>query len=92
MEQGIEIGRRARSFYPGGTPIEEPNLNRAAELTTTAISDPDISVIYEGTFLFGEFATKADILKRKGFLRRYYQEIIAYVVFIVIVFLLLRTC
>ena len=31
------------------------------------------------------------ILKRKGFLRRYYQEIIAYVVFIVIVFLLLWT-
>lgn len=34
---------------------------------------------------------KASILKRKGFLRRYYQEIIVYVVFITVVFLFLWT-
>ena len=65
IEQGIEIGRRARGLYPGGLIIDETDIASASRKTRSLMNDPKVSIIFEGAFLVGGFATKADILKRK---------------------------
>lgn len=66
IEQGIEIGNRARSLYPGGLLIDETRIVSASARTKSAIDDRSISIIFEGAFLTDGFAARADILKRKG--------------------------
>jgi len=66
MEQGIEIGIRSRELYPDGILVRGMDLSSALEKTRSLMNDSNISVIFEGTFLIDGFATKADILKRKG--------------------------
>ncbi len=65
MEQGIEIGRRARELYPDGVLIDKRNIVSASEKTKSLMDDPNTSAIFEGTFLIDGFAAKADVLKRK---------------------------
>ncbi|MDA2939145.1 DUF2779 domain-containing protein, partial [Acidobacteria bacterium AH-259-A15] len=65
IEQGIEIGNRAKSLYPGGVLIDETTTASACARTRSAIDDPSISIIFEGAFLTGGVAARADILKRK---------------------------
>jgi hypothetical protein len=66
IEQGIEIGRRARELYPEGLLIEDKWTKPASKKTEKAMNDPDIPVIFEGAFFIDGFAARADILKRKG--------------------------
>jgi len=66
MEQGIEIGRRARELYPDGILIDKEGIASASEKTKILMNNPDVSIIFEGTFLIDDLATKADILKRKN--------------------------
>jgi hypothetical protein len=63
-EQGIEIGRRGRSFHPRGVLVNESGLESAAERTKDLMTDSRVSTIYEGTFLVDGYVAKADILKR----------------------------
>jgi len=63
MEQGIEIGRRARSLYPGGR-LTSLNMVKALEETMKALEDESVSVIFEGAFLVDNFAARADVLKK----------------------------
>jgi CRISPR/Cas system-associated exonuclease Cas4 (RecB family) len=65
-EQGIEVGNRARSLYPDALLISEREMASACAQTRNAIDDSSTSVILEGAFLIGGFATRADILKRNG--------------------------
>ena len=65
IEQGIEIGRRARELYPDGFLADDMDIESASRKTRSLMSDPNISVIFEGAFLVDGFAAKADILKRK---------------------------
>jgi hypothetical protein len=65
IEQGIEIGNRARTLYPDGVFIEEKNPHIAAEITKNLIDNTETQIIYEGAFIFGDLVTRADILKRE---------------------------
>ena len=66
VEQGLEIGRRARSMYTAGILVEEINMEKAAAATRQAIEDPKIATIFEGAFLVDGTAARADILFRDG--------------------------
>ncbi|MFC1847334.1 DUF2779 domain-containing protein [Chloroflexota bacterium] len=66
MEQGLEIGRRARNLYPDGLLVKDVNLVSAERKTRSWMGEPTVPVIFEGTFLIDGFATRADILRRKG--------------------------
>ncbi|UCB42497.1 MAG: DUF2779 domain-containing protein [Dehalococcoidales bacterium] len=65
MEQGIEIGRRARSLYPGGR-LMSLNIALALEETRKALEDESVPVIFEGAFFTDNFAARADVLERTG--------------------------
>ncbi len=66
IEEGKEIGERARNLYPNGVSVDERNLNSAVRATQDLINDSTISVIFEGTFSIDNYVTKADILRRKS--------------------------
>ncbi|HEY32310.1 MAG TPA: DUF2779 domain-containing protein [Dehalococcoidia bacterium] len=63
MEQGVEVGRRARSLYPGGR-LTSPNMSVALEETKRALADASVPVVFEGAFLIDGFAARADVLER----------------------------
>jgi len=66
MEQGMEIGRRARELYPDGFLIDEMDIMSASKKTKSFMNDPNVSIIFEGAFLIDGFVARADILRRKG--------------------------
>ena len=66
LDQGREVGERAREIFPEGILIDDISLTKAVERTNGLINDSKISVIFEATFMIGEYAAKADILKRDG--------------------------
>ncbi len=66
MEQGMEIGRRARELYPDGFLIDEMDIVSASKKTKSLMNDPNVSIIFEGAFLIDGFVARADILRRKG--------------------------
>ena len=65
MEQGIEIGRRARALYPEGILIEEGDMASASKTTARLMADPGVSILFEAAFLTGNFGARADILRRE---------------------------
>lgn len=65
IEQGAEIGDRARGLYPDSALVSEESVYAAAEQTLNLMRDSGVSVLLEATFLVDEYVTKADILKRK---------------------------
>jgi len=66
MEQGKEIGSLARDLYPEGIFVSELRSQDAAKRTRDLLSNADSRVIFEATFLAGNYITKADILVREG--------------------------
>lgn len=66
MEQGKEIGSLARKLYPEGIFVNELNAQAAAAQTKGLMNDRKIRVIFEATFLAGNYIAKADILVRDG--------------------------
>ncbi len=66
IEQGNEIGRRARELYPDGLFVDDMDLVSASKKTKSLMDDPGVSIIFEGAFLIDGFITRADILERKG--------------------------
>lgn len=66
IEQGAEIGERARGLYPDGALVSATMLSAAAEQTLNLVRDTSVSVLFEATFLVDEYVTKADILLRKN--------------------------
>ena len=64
MEQGEEIGRRARLLFPGGFLVKEKG-NSALARTNKLMADPAVTTIFEAYFLVGQFVARADVLVRK---------------------------
>jgi hypothetical protein len=64
MEQGAEIGRRARKLFPGGVTIDSPDLEMAAATTTELMEAGGPPSLFEATFVVDEYAAKADVLRR----------------------------
>ncbi len=65
IEQGQELGKRARALYPEGTLIATREFDSAVAATPNLMSDPDTKTLFEPAFLTDDFATRADILTRK---------------------------
>jgi len=66
IEQGAEVGRRAREIYPSGIFIGERDLAGAAEKTRSIMHDGKSSTVFEGTFVVDDYVAKADILRKRG--------------------------
>ena len=66
MEQGAEIGRRARKLFPDGVLISTGNLSKATAETAKLIRAGGPSVLFEATFVVDQYAAKADVLRRDG--------------------------
>jgi hypothetical protein len=66
MEEGMEIGRRARGLFPGGRLVPPQTTSAAVELTRKLMADPKGSSIFEGTFAVDGYVAKADILQRRS--------------------------
>lgn len=64
MEEGKEIGKRARALFPEGVFILETEPVTAARRTTGYLRELLCSTIFEGTFLFKNYIARADILIR----------------------------
>ena len=64
MEEGIEIGRRARLIFPGGVLVPWKKSEAAAEQTARLMADRKVSAIFEATFCVDGYIAKADILLR----------------------------
>jgi len=65
IEQGMEVGRRAREAYSDGILIDEKDMTSAIERTKSLMNNPNVSVIFEGAFLADNLATRVDILRRE---------------------------
>ncbi|KKL03976.1 hypothetical protein LCGC14_2620690, partial [marine sediment metagenome] len=66
MEQGQEVGARARELYPSGTFVAQRGEKTAAEITQDLIGDASIETLFEAAFHAGPFVAKADILRRQN--------------------------
>lgn len=66
MEQGAEVGRRARKLFPEGVLISTGDLAEATAETAKLILDGGPSALFEATFVVDQYAAKADVLKRAG--------------------------
>ncbi len=64
MEEGKEIGRRARAMFPEGVFVRETEYVTAAKRTAECLREHSCRNIFEGAFLFENFITRADILTR----------------------------
>ena len=64
IEQGLDIHNRARQLYPDGVLVKRKDIETAAQETMDLIDNPEISTIFEGTFLADNYIAKADILRR----------------------------
>jgi predicted RecB family nuclease len=64
MEQGLDIGKKARTLFSNGVLVDDWNVDSAAEKTAELMNNPKVSAIFEATFLNGPFVAKADVLKR----------------------------
>ncbi|MHB9070227.1 MAG: DUF2779 domain-containing protein [Sedimentisphaerales bacterium] len=65
MGEGTMVQERARKLYPQGILISGDNIT-AAELTKKFLQNANVEIIFEATFLSGNFITKSDILRREG--------------------------
>ncbi|MBI3864911.1 MAG: DUF2779 domain-containing protein [Planctomycetia bacterium] len=64
MEEGLEIGRRARLLFPGGVFVPAKESTAAARETARLMADPKVLAIFEATFRVDGYVAKADILLR----------------------------
>ncbi|MFW6120285.1 MAG: DUF2779 domain-containing protein [Petrotogales bacterium] len=63
MEEGIEIGKRARQLFPEGVLLEEKNPYIAEDITKCMFRDRSFNTIYEATFIDSNFVARADIIE-----------------------------
>jgi hypothetical protein len=66
LDQGTEVGKLARGYFPGGEHIDEDHLSHDAAMahTTRALADPKVPAPYEAAFRHDEVRVRADILSR----------------------------
>ncbi|MFO7882133.1 MAG: DUF2779 domain-containing protein [Kosmotogaceae bacterium] len=63
MEEGIEIGKRARELFPEGVFLEEKNPFIAKDIAECMFRDLSFNTIYEAAFIDGNFVARADIVE-----------------------------
>ncbi|MBD3375758.1 DUF2779 domain-containing protein [candidate division KSB1 bacterium] len=66
MEEGAEVGRRARNALAGGELVAERDSDRAVVRMRELLADKNVGVIFEGAFNYGNYVARADVLQRLG--------------------------
>ncbi len=67
IQQGREVGLLARQLLPGGIEVDgSSSLEHAIRTTRELIANPEVSLIFEGTFEHGGALIKTDILQRRS--------------------------
>ena len=68
IEQGQEVGRLARTMFPGGVLIEagHEELTKALALTQELVARNQAPALIEGTFKHANVLVRTDILERKS--------------------------
>ena len=66
FDMGHEVGRLATSLYTDGVPIEEDYLHHveAEKSTLKAMSNKNVTAIYEAAFTYNRIRIRVDILER----------------------------
>ncbi|QDT55946.1 hypothetical protein Pan44_39940 [Caulifigura coniformis] len=64
IDEGNEIGVRARGYFAGGTLVEDLGIGPALVRTRAIIADGQIDTIFEAAFEAGEFVARVDVLRR----------------------------
>ena len=64
MKQGLEIHRKARILFPNGVEPGGKGISDQAEQTAQLMTTPEVTTIFEATFIDGIYATKADVIQR----------------------------
>lgn len=65
MDEGIEVQKKARFLYSGGVLITGDNVS-AAQKTAQLLKDPEVSTLFEATFLIHGGITRADIIQKSS--------------------------
>ena len=65
IEQGIEIGERARELFPQGVLIEQKATEEAAQTTARLLDEAAVTTLFEATFRHNDYTAKADVLIRR---------------------------
>ncbi|MDD5089803.1 MAG: DUF2779 domain-containing protein [Candidatus Wallbacteria bacterium] len=66
IEEGMEIGKRARELWPDGILISDRNIRAAAAETASIMENPDVPALFEAAFVAGNCVARADIIERSG--------------------------
>lgn len=66
MQEGIEVGQRARGLHPGGVLVAGRKMADAVIETKRLLADPAVNVVFEAAFDLGGIVARADILVRDG--------------------------
>ena len=66
LEEGLEIGKRARRIFPDGVLVSGPNISHMSKTTTRLMEDAAVQMVFEATFHIGGCTAKTDILRRQG--------------------------
>ena len=64
IEEGLEIHKRARALFEGGTLVEGNNV-ASAKQTATLLKKAEVPAIFEATFIVDNYIAKADIVSRE---------------------------
>jgi Domain of unknown function(DUF2779) len=66
IEQGRDVGRLARTLFPGGVEVfSEHGLDEAIRATRGLIGNRDVPAIFEGTFEHNGVLVRVDVLHRR---------------------------
>ena len=66
FHKGNVFGDKIKEVYGNGFDLSHNFDENIVQLTQDAINDPDVNIIYEGAFLFGETLVRTDVLIRKN--------------------------
>jgi CRISPR/Cas system-associated exonuclease Cas4 (RecB family) len=63
IEEGLDIHKKAQQLFPNGVMMTGSNIS-AAQKTAKLLNDPEITTLFEATFLIHQGVTRADIIKK----------------------------
>ena len=63
IEEGLNIHKKAQHLFPDGVMITGGNLS-AAKQTAQLLNDPEVTTLFEATFMIHGGITKADIIQK----------------------------
>ena len=66
FHKGNVFGDKIKEVYGNGFDLSHNFDENIVQLTQDAMNDPDVNIIYEGAFLFGETLVRTDVLIRKN--------------------------